>query len=133
MPLFYFHLLVGKQRYPDDMGIEFDSLEAAYLNAFEGMREMWVELLKEGDDPTTRSFEISDSDGKILLIVPFTEVLEAARKPAPRSLTVTASINLIELTQTLTAALNQQIQDTRTIIDISKQTVNRVSGKKRFF
>jgi uncharacterized protein DUF6894 len=51
MPLFYFHLLVGKQRYPDDLGIEFDSLEAAYLNAFEGMREMWVELLKEMTRP----------------------------------------------------------------------------------
>jgi hypothetical protein len=82
-------------------------------------QDMWSELLKAGEDPTTHRFQISDTDGNLLLSVPFTEVLQATQKPTPRSPTVSATINLIEVTQTLTAALNQQIQDTRTIIEIS--------------
>lgn len=133
MPLFYFHLLVGKERYPDDLGVEFDSVEAAYLDAFRAAQEMWSELLKDGKDPTTHGFEISDADGKVLLTLPFKEVLEATRKPTPHSRTISASINLIELTQTITAALYQQIQDTRAIIEISKQTIHRSSRQKKVF
>jgi len=133
MPVFYFHLLVGKQRSPDDLGVEFDGIEAAYLDAFHAAQEMWSELLKNGEDPTKHSFEICNSDGELLLTLPFKEVLDASQKPAARSATVSASINLIELTQTLTAALHQEIQDTRAIIEISKQTIRRVSATKKYF
>jgi hypothetical protein len=44
---------------------------------------MWGELLKGGEDPTTHSFEIANADGNTLLILPFTEVLGAGRKPTP--------------------------------------------------
>jgi Domain of unknown function (DUF6894) len=52
MPLFYFHLTVGREHSPDDLGVEFDSVEAAYLDAFATAREMWSELLKNREDPT---------------------------------------------------------------------------------
>ena len=116
MPLFYFHLRVGKERYPDDLGVEFSDLDAAYFDAFASAKEMWTELLKDGEDPTTRSFEIADADGKLLLTLPFKEVLEAAQNPIPPSQTVSASINLIERMETLTAALNEEIEHTRTVM-----------------
>jgi hypothetical protein len=34
-------------------------------------QDMWSELLKAGEDPTTHRFEISDTDGNLLLSVPF--------------------------------------------------------------
>jgi hypothetical protein len=81
---YYFHLKVGRERYPDDLGIEFSNLETAYLDAFQAARDMWMELLNNREDPTTRSFEISvANDGRLLLTLPFKEVLEAARKPIP--------------------------------------------------
>jgi Domain of unknown function (DUF6894) len=70
MPLFYFHLRVGSQRSPDDLGVEFDSAEAAYLDAFATAREMWSELLKNREDPTTHSFEICNDNGELLFILP---------------------------------------------------------------
>jgi len=82
MPHYYFHLIVDTERHIDSLGVEFPSLDAAYLDAFEAAREMWSELLKEREDPLTHTFEISDADGQLLLTLPFIEVLEQARKPS---------------------------------------------------
>ena len=95
-------------------------------------------MLKDGEDPTTRSFEIADADGKLLLTLPFKEVLEApfkevleaAQNPIPPSQTVSASINLIERMETLTAALNEEIEHTRTVIEITTQTLRRSSVQR---
>ena len=81
MPLYYFHFAVGRKRYPDELGVQFDSVEAAYLDAFRAAEEMWIELIKKGEDPTTGSFEICDTNGDLLLILPFKEVLKPVRKP----------------------------------------------------
>jgi hypothetical protein len=133
VPLFYFHLLVGGERSPDDVGVEFDSLEAAYLDAFEAAREMWSELLEQRKDPTERSFEICGADGTILMTLPFTEVLEVARKAAPRSQTINETKNLLKVMRTLTTALQDQIEHTRIVIEVAQQTLHRSSLQRRIF
>ena len=133
MPLFYFHLTVSGERSPDDLGVEFESVEAAYLDAFATAREMWSELLQRREDPTTHCFEICNADGELLLTLPFTEVLEAGQKPMRPSQAINASKNLIEKTRALTAALIQQIEHTRAVIEITRQTLHRSSRQSKYF
>ena len=78
---YYFHLRIGETLSPDELGLELPDLETAYLEAFQAAQEMWAELLAERSDPLVRAFEIADADGRTLLTVPFSEVLERARRP----------------------------------------------------
>ena len=76
---------------PDDQGAEFESVEAAYLEAFESARELWPILLEDRRDPRRYSFEITNSAAVVLMEVPFSELLDNCRnarrgrpnKPAP--------------------------------------------------
>ena len=76
---------------PDDKGADFESVEAAYLEAFESAQELWPILLGDRRDPRRYSFEITDSAGVVLMEVPFSELLDSCRdarrsrpeKPAP--------------------------------------------------
>jgi hypothetical protein len=81
---YYFHLRIGRQFSPDEIGLDLPDLDTAYLEAFHAARAMWSELLAERSDPMLRSFEIADSDGRVLLLLPFREVLESARKSRGR-------------------------------------------------
>jgi hypothetical protein len=83
---YYFHLRIGRELSPDEIGLDLPDLDTAYLEAFQAARAMWSELLAERSDPLLRSFEIADSDGRVLLLLPFREVLESARKPRGRML-----------------------------------------------
>lgn len=71
---YYFHLRVGRTISPDEIGLDLADVETAYLEAFKAAEEMWSELLAQGSDPLTRSFEISDERGQVLLTLPFHEV-----------------------------------------------------------
>jgi hypothetical protein len=79
MPTFYFHFRNHGALEEDDMGVEFLSLEDAYLGAFEAAREMWTELLRQRTDPMGCAFEIGDKTGRLILTVPFSEVLQTAQ------------------------------------------------------
>jgi hypothetical protein len=83
---YYFHLRIDRELSPDEIGLDLPDLDTAYLEAFQAARAMWSELLAERSDPLLRSFEIADSDGRVLLLLPFREVLESARKPRGRML-----------------------------------------------
>ena len=127
MPHYYFHLTVGGNHYPDYLGVEFPTLELAYLDAFQSAREMWTELLKERKDPATHSFQIANEDGQVLLTLPFAEVLDAARKPSPPTHTFKDTLALVEETRTLTEALNSEILRAQEIMRVAKQTIRRGS------
>jgi hypothetical protein len=64
---------------PDDKGSDFDSVEAAYLEAFESAQELWPILLEDRRDPRGYSFEITNSAGVVLMEVPFSELLDNCR------------------------------------------------------
>jgi hypothetical protein len=56
------------------------------------MQGMWPELLAERSDPLIHKFEIADADGRVLLDVPFREVLDRARKPPAPPIETDASL-----------------------------------------
>jgi hypothetical protein len=86
MPRFFFNFRNATTFSPDEEGLELPDLDAAYLEAFEAAKEMWGEAILQMRNPGRQQFEISDVDGKTLLIVPFKEVINSLKgvpKPHP--------------------------------------------------
>jgi hypothetical protein len=81
MPWFYFHLRTPRGLEPDDTGLEFAGIEAAYLEACASIPEISADLAREWKNPARYSFEIADPAGKLLIEVPFTEILDRGCKP----------------------------------------------------
>jgi hypothetical protein len=77
VPRFHFNLREGGKLLPDDEGAEYETLEAAYLEAFAGAHEMWITKLRQRANPLRCAFEITDHAGKLLVTLPFEEVLES--------------------------------------------------------
>lgn len=85
LPLFFFHLRTPAGVAEDDMGIEFPTLERAYLEAYRSIPDMVVELLRQGSDPLVPSFIIADEVGTTLIELPFIEaVRDRPRRPRSR-------------------------------------------------
>jgi hypothetical protein len=76
MARFFFDFCQGKVHVIDAVGLEFPTVERAYLEVFKAAQEMWSELLKKRRDPHRCSFEVRDETGQILFTFPFGEVLE---------------------------------------------------------
>lgn len=81
MPWFYFHLRTPRGLEPDDTGLEFAGIEAAYLEACASIPEISADLACEWKNPARYAFEIADPAGRLLMEVPFTEILDRGRKP----------------------------------------------------
>lgn len=73
MPVFHFHLRTAEGLERDEEGIEFQDLEAAYLDMCDGLPRMVSDLVEEGHDPGRCTFEITDAFGRMLMEVPLTE------------------------------------------------------------
>lgn len=84
MPLFFFHLRTPSGTDQDDLGIEFPSLECAYLEAYRAIPDLVAELLREGSDPLIPIFVIADAGGTTLMELPFAEAVRG-RPRRPRS------------------------------------------------
>jgi hypothetical protein len=127
---YYFHLRVGDTLSSDELGLELPDLETAYLEAFRGAQEMWTELLAEGSDPFSRAFEIADANGRILLTVPFREVLDRVRKPVAAPSNRKRELNeLLEKRRALTGSMRQELKAMRESIEQvhkSLEAANRV-------
>jgi hypothetical protein len=63
---------------PDECGIEFPTIDAAYINAYHAAIDLWAEGRHKGRDLSHHRFEIRDAAGNIVLELPFTEVLGKA-------------------------------------------------------
>jgi hypothetical protein len=120
---YFFHLRVGKDFSPDELGIDLPDLDTAYLEAFMAAQAMWGELLAERADPFLRSFEIADASGRILLTLPFREVLERARKPARIPEEVRSAHVLLSKTTALAASLRAQMNQTQEMIGKARRTM----------
>lgn len=81
MPWFYFHLRTPQGLEPDDTGLEFAGIEAAYLEACASIPEISDGLACERKNPARYAFEIADPAGTPLMEVPFTEILDRGRRP----------------------------------------------------
>jgi hypothetical protein len=82
MPRFYFHLRTPSGLNQDDAGTEFASLEAAYLDAFDAIGTMTVDLVRQKANPWQYGFEITNGAGTTLLDLPFAEYLDRGRRSA---------------------------------------------------
>lgn len=81
MPWFYFHLRTPQGLEPDDTGLELAGIEAAYLEACASIPEISADFACEGKNPARYSFEIADPAGRLLMEVPFTEILDRGCRP----------------------------------------------------
>ncbi|GEP05692.1 DUF6894 family protein [Methylobacterium oxalidis] len=84
MPHFYLHFRTPLGIHRDDEGSTFADLDAAYLSVCETIpdiaADLWrSSLRKPGADPFACAFEITDAAGRILMDVPFLEILDPAR------------------------------------------------------
>ncbi len=117
---------IGRELSPDEIGLELPDLETAYLEAFQAAQAMWSELLAERSDPLLRSFEIADSRGRVLLTLPFREVLERARKPrGPRPNEVRSAEALLERTRALAASLRKEMNAAQEMIKAAQSTTRQ--------
>ena len=123
---YYFHLRIGQELSPDDLGMELPDLDSAYLEAFQAAQDMWGELLAQRIDPLIRSFEIADEEGRVVLMLPFGEVLDRARKrSAQLPEQVRSAQALLERTRTLTGALRKEISAAKQIIESAHETMRK--------
>ena len=84
MPHFFFDLSTPDDFEPDSVGVTFPSLEAAYLSANQAAVDMSIELLRERKDPSGYRFDVRDQDGRTVMEIPFSEVLNFGRNARPR-------------------------------------------------
>jgi hypothetical protein len=116
MPRFYFHLRDGQNSHrPDDMGVDFPDVEAAYLEAFQAAKDMAQEWLTKGQNPRAYAFEIMDVSGRLVLELPFSEVLDrqSGRHPAMLSRSIRVAKEQGERMMRLTAEVTQQVRATQ--------------------
>jgi hypothetical protein len=79
MPRYFFHFHNGNLLEPDDDGLEMPDLDAAYLEAFEAAKEMWIEAIRTMHNPSRERFEVADGNGTTLITVPLNEVMESLK------------------------------------------------------
>jgi len=80
MPLFFFHLRTPSCLEEDELGLELDDVETAYLDACRAFPPMATDLLDCGHEPLGCSFEITNGAGELLMEVPFSEAISAKRR-----------------------------------------------------
>ncbi len=70
MPRFFFHIRSADARETDQTGIEFSSLEEAIDDARRARTEMRVDAAAEPHTKSTKVFEITDEQGRVLATIP---------------------------------------------------------------
>jgi hypothetical protein len=77
MPRYFFHLVTPSTYYADDIGAEFETAEAAYLDASRAAVELSIEALRRRETTTGHRFEIMDDHGQLLFDLPFNEMVRS--------------------------------------------------------
>ena len=77
MPRFFFHTRDHNEFVEDLEGADFPDLNAARRDAQAAAREMMAELLLRNDVVDGRRFEIANSDGDVLEVVPFRSAMRS--------------------------------------------------------
>src|ERR1041384_3062558 len=83
MARYFFHLISPDGPSEDEIGTELPNAEAAYLEACNTALEISYEMLREREDPSRHSFEVTDAKGQIVYEIPFAEVTRPAERRPP--------------------------------------------------
>jgi hypothetical protein len=129
MPRFFFNYRERNDYAVDESGVDFDSFELAYLDAFDAAREMWPEIMARRIDPRGCAFEISDSKGNLLAVLNFKELLENCGPPTvPHELqgTFARVVDTAHQTRQKLAEFQQELDRTRGRLSAVKQLVGMI-------
>jgi hypothetical protein len=131
MPRFFFNYRERNEYTVDDSGVDFDTFELAWLDAFNTAREMWAEIMARRVDPRTCAFEIADGKGNLLAVLNFKELLETcAQHPrvAPREIegTFASVVDTAYHTRRSLAEFKQELDQTRGRLNAVKQLVGLI-------
>ncbi|GGD11032.1 DUF6894 family protein [Aureimonas glaciei] len=73
---YFLHMRRGEELIQDPDGTELPDLDAVMAEAIQGARQILAENVMSGSVVTGRKFEICDEQGKVLLVVPFSEAVK---------------------------------------------------------
>ena len=136
MPLFYFNHSSVHGFSVDDVGTEFQSLEAAYLDACAAILEIAFEKLRARQDPAEDFFEIANQQGDVLLIVPFREVLQPRGSKRPPAYSVgspmATSLFLMKKSRILEAIVREEVAKAKSEIRAMKTNMARLDAACSF-
>jgi hypothetical protein len=117
----------GRELEPDTEGLEFPSLEAAYLGSLQGDHRALGELLARREDPRRLAFEICDTVGNQLLKLPFAEILQSPEVGGTKPPTAGAGElrHQLDRMNRLALDLSSQVEVTRGALLRSKTLLNK--------
>jgi hypothetical protein len=76
MPRFHMNIRHGDELVEDEEGSEFPSLTEAQREAVKSARELMAARVASGQRPNHSSFEITDTSGRVVLVMPFQEAFD---------------------------------------------------------
>lgn len=118
MPQFFFNFRDEDGLDRDQEGLDLPDLDAAYMEAFEAAKEMWIEAIRDMRNPMRQSFEVAGAAGNTLIVVPFGEVL-ASLKGAPNKHPVETARHAAKLTSEVREAVAtayQRLSEAQTLL-----------------
>ena len=75
MARFFFHIRSkGHTRSRDDHGLNFPSVETACSEALRAAQDLEGVFAAQGEDPGNHALEVENEAGKIVLLLPFSEI-----------------------------------------------------------
>jgi hypothetical protein len=129
MARFFFNHCSAGNVSVDEIGTEYSSIEAAYLDTYEAMLEIAFEKLRTRHDPAQDAFEIMDDQGHLLMHVPFSEVLRprrATKAPTASRQIIATCDRQMKRTQTLKAELREEFNKTESSLQLVRANLARL-------
>jgi hypothetical protein len=78
MKRFFFNIVTAAGKILDPEGTELGNLDIARTEAIKDARMLMSDALMEGKDISSRSMEITDETGEVLLMLPFVSAFNRA-------------------------------------------------------
>ena len=75
MPRYFLHQLTKHGLIHDHEGSELRDLEEARLEAIKDARHIMADAVRSGRNIVSRSFQVHDEAGNLLLVIPFSEAI----------------------------------------------------------
>lgn len=127
MPRYFFDLVGPQDRQVDDVGLTFDDLDAAYIDAHRAIDDISLEMLRDRIDYRRYRFEIRDEGGRLLMEALFDERLKnAVQKPSagPNDLAIRVKATLAR-SRSLRGELAGRLDEARAGVDRLRATLER--------
>lgn len=131
MGRFFFDLGSADGLHQDDYGVEFPSVEEAYLGACAAAIEISAEVQRQRSDPSLWWFEIRDSERRLVMEVPFREALRPA-PPASDDANERVRLGLSERqvrARKLLDELREGFDEARRTLDDIRRSLNRPAAE----